>query len=161
MADFEDAFDATAPFHRYWPTYRDMDGAQLRTYFTFRAAVRRGEFPAVPLSYVFVLAYELLAGVGAARPADALARLAALEERYAPRHPPLAEHLARWKRDFVVQNNLSAAVETVLADELARDRDLCTLAGGAEDNILTGSYRMRPVGAGLVPKGSKSEGFDV
>lgn len=131
MADFEDDFDRTAPFHRYWPAYRDMDDAQLRTYFTFRARVRRGEAPPVPLSYVFVLAYELLAQIGAARPADALARLDALETAYAARHPALAAHLARWKRDFAVHCNLSSAVDAVFAPERAADRDLAVLADAA------------------------------
>lgn len=132
MADFEDDFDAVAPFHRYWPTYRDMDDAQLRTYFTFRTKVRRGEFPAVPLSYLFVLAYELLARVGVAKPADALALLTALETHYAPRHAAAGEHLSRWRRDFVVACNLSSEAANVFAEETLRDRDLVLLAKAAE-----------------------------
>jgi len=131
MADYEDDFPDVAPFHRYWPTYRDMDDAQLRTYFSFRAKVRRGETPRVPLSYLFVFAYELISLVGVSSPAEALDLLTKLE-RLAAASRPAAEHFARWRRDFVVFHDLADAAETVFAEENARDRDLALLARAAD-----------------------------
>ena len=53
MADYEDHADIV-PFHAYYPTYRDMNVEQLRSYFSIRLMLRQGKTPAVPLSYLFV-----------------------------------------------------------------------------------------------------------
>ena len=50
---------------------------------------------------------------------------------------------SKWFRSLTLELDADEVTMTV-------QRDDSTLAGGSEDNILTGSYRMRPVGAGLV-----------
>ena len=67
-AKFEDSlpFEGFHPY-RYLPTYKDLGNRELRGYFTWRASWRRGTAGDAPATYVTILAFELINGVGAPR----------------------------------------------------------------------------------------------
>ena len=81
-AKFEDnlPFEGFHPY-RYLPTYKDLGNRELRGYFTWRAAWRRGMTIDAPATYVTILAFELINGVGATPGPEVLACLRALEHQ--------------------------------------------------------------------------------
>lgn len=64
MEDYEDDVPFYSTFSHYFPTYEDMSNRDLRRYFSWRTQVRQGKVSPTSLSFVFVLFYELLCGVG-------------------------------------------------------------------------------------------------
>ncbi|WP_148138332.1 TerB N-terminal domain-containing protein [Olsenella sp. HMSC062G07] len=111
MAAYEDDLPFHGSFVSYYPTYEDLPDAVLRGYFTWRALFRTGELPRAPLTFVFIHAYELICGVGAAPGAATLHELGRLFEGYgqATEGAALVRYLPRWMRDYAVYHELSAA----------------------------------------------------
>ncbi|WP_165443660.1 TerB N-terminal domain-containing protein [Olsenella sp. Marseille-P4559] len=107
-AMFEDSlpFEGFHPY-RYLPTYKSLGNLELRGYFTWRTAWRRGTAADAPATYATILAFELINGVGAAPGAEALARLHQLEQRCADedargRGPSVTMDIRRWERDYAI-----------------------------------------------------------
>ena len=61
-------------------TYNRLDTRQLRAFFAWRTAVRKGSYPPAPLSFVRILASELINLIGVKTPAEAFEKLTALIE---------------------------------------------------------------------------------
>lgn len=64
LANYTDECTDLVPLKRYFPNYHDLSMAQLRTYFTWRTKLRRGEFIKVSGSYAYLYIYELLNNIG-------------------------------------------------------------------------------------------------
>ena len=64
MKDFADSYEKSVPYSQYFPSYQMMGYEQLRTYFTWRAEVRKGNVADTSLSYAFLYIYELLGNIG-------------------------------------------------------------------------------------------------
>lgn len=64
-ADFEDdhPYQGALPF-RYLPTYQELSDRELRGYFSWRTLWRRGEASDAPSTFVRLLSFELVNGVG-------------------------------------------------------------------------------------------------
>jgi len=102
MEGFTDDYSGNARFSMYYPCYQYMGYEQLRTYFTWRAKARRGEFPPSSPSYVYLYVYELLSGIGGDPPARGLERLTVLWKAYRERERSLDCYLPCWIKDFYV-----------------------------------------------------------
>lgn len=116
MEQFEDAYAESVPFRSFYPTYRAMSLPQLRTYFTWRTKLRRGELTKTDLSYAFVYVFELLHLVGAESPAAAYEKLLAFYNAYRVFDPLIERYLQDWLRDFVVYYGLPPALLAGVAD---------------------------------------------
>ena len=77
----------SVPFMHYWPTYRDMDGAQLRWYFFWRTQIRKDNYLPTDLSYIFVHIYEILNLVEIPDPEQAANRIKVLWQAYRGVYP--------------------------------------------------------------------------
>ncbi|MEJ7812238.1 MAG: TerB N-terminal domain-containing protein [Gemmatimonadaceae bacterium] len=100
------------PFKAYYSTYADMDAGQLKFYFKWRGAFRRGEVLETDLSYVFVHVYELLHLVGATSAAHAASELERLWVAYQTTYPKLGGYVVRWVADlYVTEVSPQAAVD--------------------------------------------------
>lgn len=122
LADYEDHFEETPSFRRYYPTYRDMNDSQLRCYFTWRTKLRRGEYERISPSYIFVYIYELLSLIGCDGPEDGLSKLRQLHkfvEEDSEDKELLLYYLDKWMVDFVVYYGLP--VETL--------HEICDISG--------------------------------
>jgi hypothetical protein len=106
MEDFEDGYDGFEPFSRYYPSYQVMGCEQLRTYFTWRARARAGEYRQTSLSYIYLHIYELISGVGIASPADGQDRLLRLWTAYRGAEPGLDNYLPQWLKDYHIYYGL-------------------------------------------------------
>lgn len=91
----------SVPFMHYWPTYRDMDGAQQRWYFFWRAQARRGNYLPTDLSYIFVHVYELLNLVEFPDATQAANQIKTLWQVYRGAYPQLDRYLPEWGGDLL------------------------------------------------------------
>lgn len=108
MEDFSDVYEYTTGFTKFYPTYRDLDNEQLRGYFSWRSYVRKGEYKAAPMPFVFIYAYELINNIGVKAPEEGLALLKELGSHYTDE--ALAKHLPRWIVDYCVYYELDHAL---------------------------------------------------
>ena len=132
MADYEDDHPWQGTFQKYFPTYQDLRLEQLRGYFTWRAALRRGEFRPVPTSLAYIYVYELLNGIGTASVEERLQKIREFEVGYLDSgigEQSMRRNLRRWMPELAVVKGLPP--ETVRqyfdADVLKQDEALAVL----------------------------------
>ena len=106
MKDFEDSYENSAPFSQYFPCYQMMGYEQLRTYFTWRTEVRKGNAANISLSYAFLYIYELLGNIGVDSPQEGLDRLAAFGEAFGVYNNVIGGYLPRWMKDYRIYYDL-------------------------------------------------------
>ena len=106
MEDFADDFDGDAKFQMYYPYYQHMGYEQLRTYFTWRAKIRRGEMPPAGASYMFLYVYELISCIGVENPPDGLSKLVEVWKLMLKHAPALGKYLPKWLKDYHVYYEL-------------------------------------------------------
>ena len=112
MEDYEDncPFAGTVPL--YQPAYRDLTPNELRGYFTWRAALRRGEVSAHCDAFVYLYLSELMLGVGAANAAEALDRMDVFASAYFSAgygSEALQRNFKNWRFEYAVLNRVDAA----------------------------------------------------
>ena len=132
MQDYEDDVPWSGEFVRYFPTYHDLTTRQLRGYFTWRAGVRKGSFQPIAASAAYIYLYELLNGVGADSPEDALKKLRAFEVGYLDSgigDQRMRSNLRRWMLEYAVVNDLPPELvrEYAEGEMMARDDSLAVL----------------------------------
>ncbi len=127
MEDFKDDAEIVA-FSRYYPTYQDMNAAQMRSYFTIRKMLRLGLRPEVPVSYLFVYIYELLMNVGVKNPEEGYELLDELFESYRISEPRVSVYLKYWICDYIVYYNLSDKCGKYFSKVIQSDRDITALS---------------------------------
>ena len=110
MADWEDDFPYTGLFKSYFPTYNAMSDRQLRGYFTWRAAVRKGDIQETSLSFAYVYLYELINGIGVADPLDGFRKIEAFWQAYRAFAPELDRYVNVWLQDYAVYHGLDPEV---------------------------------------------------
>lgn len=97
---------AFVPFMSYWPTYDSMNKAQQAWYFYWRSQIRQGNYVDTDLSYIFVLIYEILSGIGWQDSHEGYQKLMQLWAAYRKKFPSLDHYLIGWTFDFTQQYNL-------------------------------------------------------
>lgn len=137
MEDYEDDRPWNGDYTRYFPTYHDLNVRQLRGYFTWRAQVRRGEFTPIATSMAYIYVYELLNGIGAASPEDALEKLLAFQTGFVESgvgEASMGKNLRQWMLEFAVLHNLPPQTARSFASPqvLRRDEALVTLRSPQE-----------------------------
>lgn len=144
MADFEDDCPYHGTFKSYYPTYNAMSDRQLRGYFTWRAAVRRGEIEETSLSFAYVYLYELICGIGVSDPTEGFERLLAFWGAYREFSPEIDRFARLWLQDYVVYHGLDPKL---IADQkgMAFDRAVVELHS-AQDAALARASAAAPAG---------------
>ncbi len=100
MENFCDSFDRPVSSNRHFPTYRDLTPTQLRTYFTWRTAVRKGEIKETSLTYAFLYIYELINLIGAKNAEDGFLKLKDFSEKYSQLDMRIKPYTDLWLTDF-------------------------------------------------------------
>ena len=100
MKDFSDSYTENTPFSSYFPNYQMMGYEQLRTYFTWRTEVRKGNVNDTALSYAFLYIYELLNNIGAADPEDGLEKLMFFWKAFSVHNNAIDKYVLRWLKDY-------------------------------------------------------------
>lgn len=110
MADYEDDCPYRGNFKSYFPTYNAMSNRQLRGYFTWRAAVRRGDIQETSLSFAYVYLYEIINGIGVSTPASGFRAFESFWGTYRAFAPEIDRFASVWLQDYVVYHGLSPAL---------------------------------------------------
>ncbi|MCR5042313.1 MAG: TerB N-terminal domain-containing protein [Clostridia bacterium] len=137
MEDYEDDAPWDGNVTVYYPTYNELTTRQLRGYFTWRTALRRGEWGPICASLAFIYVYELINGIGTSSPQDGLDKLIAFEKNFTDSgfgDELLRYYLRLWIFDFCVVNGLDPAVAREYQDGERRGFDdaLCVLRSPQE-----------------------------
>lgn len=132
MEDYEDNFPWEGEFNHYFPTYHDLDPAQLRGYFSWRTRVRKGDCQKISPSFAYIYVYELLNGIGTASALESLRKLDEFSRechKMGPDYEDLEKNIRRWMVQMAVMNNIDPEIVRRYADQaiLKRDRDLLIL----------------------------------
>ena len=112
MEDYEDDCPFAGTVLLYQPEYRDLTPNELRGYFTWRAALRRGELSPHCDAFVYLYLSELMLGVGAATAAEALDCMDAFASAYfSAGHgsEALQRNFKNWRFEYAVLNRVDAA----------------------------------------------------
>lgn len=96
-----------------FPTYHDLNVRQLRGYFTWRTEIRNGIFRDTNSSLAYLYLYELLNGIGADSPRDALEKLEAFEAGFLDAgygDEQMHLNLRRWMYEFSIVHDMPPEV---------------------------------------------------
>ncbi len=107
MKDFTDDYSDYVEFSQYFPYYQMMGYEQLRTYFTWRSEVRKGNVADISLSYVFLYLYELLSNIGVNDPQDGLNQLMSFWRAFGAFNKSIDKYVLRWLKDYHIYYELS------------------------------------------------------
>ncbi|MDR1689679.1 MAG: TerB N-terminal domain-containing protein [Clostridiales bacterium] len=119
MKDFEDDYTGFASFSAYFPYYGLMNNEQLRTYFTWRTKVRRGEITNTSLSYAYVYIYELLNIIGQATPISSLSKLMEFRKAFLPYNESIDKYLLKWIKDFHIYYDIPPFADFIAKNNLS------------------------------------------
>ncbi len=106
MKDFEDTYENIAPFSSYFPDYQMMGYDQLRTYFTWRTKVRKGEITFISPSYLFLYLYELLNNIGVDNPEDGLHKIMSTWNDFRVHYESMDKYILKWLKDYHIYYDL-------------------------------------------------------
>ncbi|HHU72432.1 MAG TPA: hypothetical protein GXZ21_10450, partial [Clostridiales bacterium] len=106
MKDFSDDYAESKAFSQYFPCYQMMGYEQLRTYFTWRTEVRKGNVTDISLSYAFIYIYELLGNIGVSDPQDGLNRLMSFWKAFSVNNKSIDKYVLRWLKDYHIYYEL-------------------------------------------------------
>ena len=121
MKDFSDDYTVNRPFSEYFPSYQMMGYEQLRTYFTWRTEVRKGNVTDISLSYGFLYIYELLANIGVRDPEDGLNQLMSFWKAFSVYNKSMDKYVLRWLKDYHIYYQLPHSFkEFIDANNLAK-----------------------------------------
>jgi len=115
MKDFEDNYPNQVTFSSYFPFYQQMGYEQLRTYFTWRTQVRKGNITNTSSSYVFLYIYELLNSVGVESPQDGLDKLMLLYVAFKLQDATISKYILQWVKDYHIYYDLPQSFKDFVA----------------------------------------------
>ncbi|MCR5110134.1 MAG: TerB N-terminal domain-containing protein [Ruminococcus sp.] len=133
MADYTDDFVYEGSFTQYYPTYRELTTEQLRGYFTWRAAVRKGNINDSPLPYHFIYVYELLNGIGTEHGMDNFRRIDDFCRNCSKFNEKLMSYREKWLFDYAIYNDLDASALSNIGDS-ENEKNIITLIHWDEHN---------------------------
>ena len=131
MEDYEDDYPWKGDVRTFYPTYHDLSAAQLRGYFSWRTRVRKGDYGYIPPAAAYLYIYEILNGIGAEGPQDALKKLRAFEKGFGGAgygDQKLWQDLHAWMLSLAVVNGLPKQAALECADRDLIEFDSCVLA---------------------------------
>ena len=114
MESYEDEYVYDRDVVRYFPTYQSLTDRELRGYFSWRTAWRRGDRQRTSLSFAFLYVYELLNQIGVHDPVDGFEKLRGFERDYGVLDGKILSYLHSWIYDYVIYYRLD---HILLTDE--------------------------------------------
>ena len=130
MVNYEDDYAYNGTVNQYFPTYDSLSDAQLRGYFTWRTAVRKGRVEKRGMSYASLYVYELLHLIGCRDAQDGYEKLHSFCEAYRVLDPQIGHYIVHWEDEFVIYYGLDPKLITWRGTALAhREQDdaICTV----------------------------------
>ena len=137
MKDYEDDQPWDGVVDSYYATYGLLNTKQLRGYFTWRTALRKGVFRPANDCFVSIYLNELLNQIGAESPRDSLQKMRDFEEKYVKTGCAdewFLKKMHRWMMEFAILYGLHPEEARQYADPamLARDGTMAVLRSPEE-----------------------------
>ena len=107
LANYEDDFPGQVRITRYYPTYDTLTDRELRSYFSWRTRVRRGEIGEVCTTFAFLYLYELINQIGVENPVDGLRKMDAFADAYGKLDAVITYYYRMWRKSYILYYNLS------------------------------------------------------
>jgi len=135
--DLEDDYENEEKFVRIFPNYEVMSTEQLRTYFTWRTRVRKGDIRNTYPSYYYLYVYELINQIGVADEKDGYTKLKEVWKAFRKFDSSIDRNMKLWLRDYIVYYGLEKSL-TEEVDSPDMDDAVSVLAecDSAEDDVL-------------------------
>ena len=130
MEKFEDDKPYEGSFDLYFPTYQRLNEDQLRGYFTWRTAARRGDIDDSFTTYCFIYIYEILHNIGVDIPeegAEILNRIWNMTEK-----PAIKARIGEWVADYSAYYGTDPSLFDVLKPRIRFESDLLKISRCAE-----------------------------
>jgi hypothetical protein len=102
MKDFEDDYDGQSAFSSFFPNYQMMGYEHLRTYFTWRTQVRKGNITETSVSFAFLYIYELINNIGVEDAQDGLNKLTKFWKAFRIFNSDIDKYVLQWLKDYHV-----------------------------------------------------------
>ncbi|MBO8435790.1 MAG: TerB N-terminal domain-containing protein [Spirochaetes bacterium] len=123
MEDYEDDAMLPGPFKHYYPTYHDLDTAELRGYFSWRTRIRKKQYIPISPSFAYMYIYEIINGIGVESAEAGLEAIREFEKNFIANgygNKGMENNIHRWLFDYAVINNLPSdvAMEYAKAEEV-------------------------------------------
>lgn len=114
MEDYEDNYyEKVRDYCGYFVTYHELNANQLRSYFTWRTDIRKGNYRSTYTSFIYLYIYELLCKIGTVSKYDTINKLKELEENVLnldgiENAAQIKRNLNRWYFEYSVINGFRA-----------------------------------------------------
>lgn len=115
-----------SPFTGFSYDFQNLSTPQAEWYFYWRAQVRRGQYLATDLAYIFIHAPELIHLIGVRDANDAFRQLRALWLNYREVYPQIDPYLLGWILSFITVHDAGVMPRDVLLEPAAYDFTLRT-----------------------------------
>jgi len=126
LANFEDDYEIQCDMNSYYITYQSLSDQQLRSYFSWRTKLRKGDVRKSCLSFAYLYSYELINQIGATDPLDGYYKLKAFQDEYGSIDDRILGYLSRWLTDYVVYYGLDAELAAD-SPQVLSDRSILVL----------------------------------
>ncbi len=110
LVNYEDDYVCQSVGVHYFPTYQSLSDQELRGYFSWRTALRKGNLQKTALSFAFLYIYELLNQIGVKDSMDGYRKLEQFRDQYGALDDCVLPYLTRWMNDYVIYFGLDAAL---------------------------------------------------
>ena len=100
-------FDGDVPFESFYPQYSQLNSEQLKCYIGFRTEVKKGIFPEVSRSYIYLYLYEII-NFAHETPETRAERIVSLINGYPEADDRLFSDMCNWLTDLCLIYQLSA-----------------------------------------------------
>ena len=106
LANYEDDCEDCGGVTCYYPTYQSLTNQQLRSYFSWRTKLRRGDVQKTSLSFAFLYIYELINQIGVTGPLEGYRTLKDFGDAYSRIDGDILPYLRHWLDDYVIYYDL-------------------------------------------------------
>ncbi len=119
MYKAENEFKGNVPFESFFPHYSQMSKEQIECYIGFRSLVRRGEYPDIDISYIYLYLYELIALSSQATPTERALSVCGLINGYPNANERLFSDMCNWLCDICLIYKVELP-ENIFGDNVTR-----------------------------------------
>lgn len=114
LAPYWDDYPRRYQYTSYSPNLNELSNGQLRTYVTWRTAIRKGSAQKIQESYVRIYCYELLNLIGTGGREEALEQLVLVWNHYGRGSETFGGELLDWIRSFYIVNGFEEDFESFI-----------------------------------------------
>lgn len=109
LANYEDDYPVQKAAARGMPTYSVLTDRELRSYFSWRTKVRRGDVQDAGITFAFLYMFELLNRVGTQNAEHGLRQMDSFVDSYCQQNDAISFYYPTWRVSYIIYQNLPDA----------------------------------------------------